>query len=246
MDLQTGLVILVVVFAAAVKGATGIGFPLIATPVVATLEGVQAAVVIMAIPTWFSNLIILFQIGPRDLPVRRFLPFLIALIAGTVAGALLLATLNARFLSIALGTTVVLYIAVRTLHPGFAIKPAQERWAGPIAAIGAGLFGGTTNVFGPVLATYLHALRLEPRTFVGAISLLFSIGNATQILSYARLDLYTVDHLIHGAAYCLPMLAGLALGIRVQSRLNPIVFNRVVLVVLALSAANLLIRGVTG
>ena len=51
------LVVLIVAFAAVVKGGLGIGFPLIATPVVATLVGVRSAVVIMAIPTLVSNLV---------------------------------------------------------------------------------------------------------------------------------------------------------------------------------------------
>lgn len=245
-DLTAILVFLVVAFAAIVKGALGVGFPLISTPVVAIIEGVRPAIVIMAIPTLVSNILIIFRIGFKDAQLRRFLVVLLTLIAGTALGGVLLAQLNAAVLSVALGMTVLTYIALRIFHPGLIVSPRQERVAAPFVGFLGGLFGGTTNVSGPVLTTYLHALKLEPRAFVGAITVLFGVSNVTQIITYAQLGLYTGERVMQGLLYCIPMFAGVYAGMWLQQRLNPVVFNRLVLAVLAISAVNLLYRGLTG
>ena len=245
LDPAIVVVVLIVTFAAVLKGGLGIGFPLIATPVVATLVGVRESVVIMAIPTLASNLIMIGRIGLGDSQARRFVPFIVALIAGTVAGGALLRSLNAAALSIALGLIVLLYVGLRLAHPGFTVSPRLERVVAPIVGAASGLLGGTTNIFSPMFATYLHALKLDPKAFVGSVTLLFTVGNLTQIATYTQLGLYTGERLLYAVAFCIPMVIGIALGMWLQQRLNAVLFDRLVLVVLTLSALNLLYRGLT-
>ena len=239
------VVVLIVTFAAVLKGGLGIGFPLIATPVVATLVGVRESVVIMVVPTLVSNLLMIARIGLGDSQARRFVPFLIALVAGTVAGGALLRSLNASVLSIALGLIVLLYVGLRLAHPDFTVSPRLERLLAPIVGVVSGLLGGTTNIFSPMFATYLHALKLDPKAFVGSVTLLFTVGNVTQVITYAQLGLYTAERLLSGAAFCIPMVIGIGIGMWLQRRLNAVLFDRLVLVVLVLSALNLLYRGLT-
>lgn len=245
LDLTSLIVFLVVAFAAAVKGTLGVGFPLISTPVVAVVEGARPAIVIMAIPTLISNILILARIGFGESQARRFLPVLLTLVVGTTAGGVLLARLDAAVLSIALSLVVLVYVGLRLFHPGLIVSPPQERVLAPFVGFLGGLFGGTTNVSGPVLATYLHALKLEPRAFVGAVTLLFTFSNLAQVVTYTQQGLYDSGRLLHGFLYCLPMVAGLYVGMWLQKRINAVLFNRFVLLVLVVSSANLLYRGLT-
>src|SRR3989442_15885261 len=57
------LVLLVVAFASAVKGALGFGFPLIAVPLSATLIGSRTAGGLIAVSVVFSNFLGLFRGG---------------------------------------------------------------------------------------------------------------------------------------------------------------------------------------
>lgn len=60
-DLAFIAVLVVVAFATAVKTTLGFGFPLIAVPISANLIGARTAVVLIAIPVLFSNLLILLR-----------------------------------------------------------------------------------------------------------------------------------------------------------------------------------------
>src|SRR5438876_10134797 len=66
------LVLLVVTFASAVKGALGFGFPLIAVPLSANLIGARTAVVLIAVSVVFSNFLILTRGGGTAAVFGRF------------------------------------------------------------------------------------------------------------------------------------------------------------------------------
>jgi hypothetical protein len=60
----TLIIVAFIIFAAAlVKGVAGMGFPLIAVPLVANVAGPHAAVVIVAVPTVLSNAYMVLQGG---------------------------------------------------------------------------------------------------------------------------------------------------------------------------------------
>src|SRR2546427_10321695 len=110
------LVLLVVAFASAVKGALGFGFPLIAVPLSATLIGSRTAVVLIAVSVVFSNFLVLFRGGGTAGEFRRFAGLLAGVIVGTVIGAQLLSRLDSCGLSLLGGGTWLLLGRRGLLH----------------------------------------------------------------------------------------------------------------------------------
>src|SRR5205823_3584255 len=73
------------------KGATAMGLPLIATPILASVFGPKQAVVIITIPIFVANTILVLQSWRVLGYLRTLVPLILANAAGTVVGALLLA-----------------------------------------------------------------------------------------------------------------------------------------------------------
>ncbi len=237
------LVFIVVAGASTVKGALGFGFPLVAVPLVATLLGPRAAVPLIAIPTLLSNVILLSRGG-----VGRAAGSLVVALAGTalgtIGGALLIKTLDPGLLSALVGGVALAYVLATAFRLTAGIAPSVGQRAAPVVGVLAGLMGGATGIFGPLLASYLHLLQLSKREFVFWITMMFFVGNVVQVLSYFRLGLYEGPVLELSFAACLPMALGTWAGMHLQDRLDAAVFGRAVLAVVFLAALNLLLRGV--
>ena len=237
------LVLIVVAFSMAVKGALGFGFPLIAVPLAANLIGARTAVVLIAIPVVFGNLLILLRGGGSTEELRRFSGLLVGVVGGTVIGAQLLGRLDPGVVSLIVGITAVL-LAVLTwgnLMPP--ISPKAQRVVGPTVGTAAGVLGGTTGIYAPLIAAYVHALRVDKRVFVYWLTASFFLGGVVQVVSYWRLGLYSWTLVTYAVATFVPVVIGTWLGFWIQDRLPVTLFRRLVLLLVLLSGLRLVWPG---
>jgi uncharacterized membrane protein YfcA len=232
---------LVVCFASMIKGSIGFGFPLVAVPLLSTIMGPRVAIPVVAIPTLLSNVLVVRRGGVGRAPGVMGAT-LAGLAAGTVAGAFLLGSLNIRFLSALVGGVAVLYVLTTALRLTLKIPATGIRMAGPAFGVLAGLMGGSTGISSPLMASYLHLLRLEKREFVFWLTMMFFIVNIGQVVIYTRLGLYAGPVLAIALWACVPMVIGTLAGLRLQDRLAPRLFERIVLVVVFVAALNLVVR----
>ncbi len=233
---------LIVAGAAAVKGVIGFGFPLIAIPLLSTLLGPRIAVPVVAIPTLVSNVFLVSR-GGFSRATAPLVMVLGGIILGTPAGAMLITVLEPRVLSVLVGATALAYVLATAFRLTMLIPAAVKLPAAPIVGVLAGVMGGVTGISSPLLASYLHLLRIEKREFVLWITIMFFVGNIVQVGSYFRLGLYAGPVLSASLLACLPMVAGTLAGLAMQDRLHPETFSRVVLVTVFLASLNLLARG---
>jgi uncharacterized membrane protein YfcA len=232
---------LVVCGASMIKGAIGFGFPLVAVPLLSALLGPRVAIPVVAIPTLFSNVLVIRGIGLR--PEGRPLWGLLAGIAvGTAAGAALLRWLDPRLASALVGAVALAYAVAGALRLTVRIPPPSARRTGPLLGLAAGLLGGATGISSPLLAVYLHVLRLDKRAFVFWITMTFFVVNIVQIATYLRLGLYPRPVLAVALVTCAPMVIGTLLGLALHRRLPAQTFERIVLGLVFLASVHLLVR----
>ncbi|HYU17965.1 MAG TPA: sulfite exporter TauE/SafE family protein [Chloroflexota bacterium] len=237
------LALLVISAAAIVKGAMGFGFPQIAVPLVANILDARSSVVILSVASLFANTGLMFRGGGSRATFWRLAPILGGLIVGTIGGALLLANVDAVSLGVFVGTCALVFAAIALLKPDLAVPPGWERYLALPTGLLGGLLGGSTSIFAPAIASYLHALHLKKREFVFFVTLLFMVGGMVQVASYAKLGLYNTRLLLIILASLVPTAAGVWLGVRLQDRIDPGVFRRLVLAVICFSGINLVARG---
>jgi uncharacterized membrane protein YfcA len=223
------------------KGATAMGLPLIATPILASVFGPKQAVVIITIPIFVANTILVLQSWRVLGYLRTLVPLVVANAAGTVLGALLLAGLDQKTFAILITAMVVLFLARGDRIVG---EPGarRARLLTPVVGFVGGVMQGTTSISSPVIGSFFHAMRLPPREYVLTLAAVFQLSSAVQLVSYAALGLFTPDLVALGVIACVPMLVALMAGIAIRGRLDQVRFRQVIVVLLVASVANLLWR----
>ena len=223
------------------KGATAMGLPLIATPILASVFGPKQAVVIITIPIVVANTLLVVQGWRAFGYLRTLVPLVAANAIGTVIGALLLAGLDQKTFAILITAMVVLFLLRGDRLVG---DPGarRARLLTPIVGFVGGVMQGTTSISSPVIGSFFHAMRLPPREYVITLAAVFQLSSIVQVISYSALGLFTPELVTLGVLACIPMLLALGAGIALRGRLDQVRFRQVIVALLVASVANLLWR----
>lgn len=246
--MTTGQLLVIVVasaLGATVKSVTGLGYPLLAVPLISLVLGVEDAVVVVAVPNLAANAYLWWE--SRDAAgAARDMGRLVGFgVVGAVAGTLVLVRVAEEPLLLALAATIAVFIVQFLRRPELRLDPAvATRWS-PLAGLIAGLMQGAVGVSGPVVATWLHGYRLQPRVYVHSVTLIFGVTGGVQLAILALQGQLGADRLVGAAVAAVPVAVCLPLGVRLRSRLAGPTFDRVVLAVLVLSAVSLLFDALT-
>jgi uncharacterized membrane protein YfcA len=223
-----------------VKGATGMGLPLIATPILAAFLGVPHAVAVMSLPILFTNT---WQVWTywADLRTLDFLPpMLLTGAVGTVLGTWLLAALPEKALALALAVLLIAYVVLRLRRPDLSLTRRRGRRLAPGMGAAAGLLQGATGISSPIAVTFIHGMRLSRTAHVGAVSAVFLALGIVHVPALAAAGILDGPRLLQGLFAILPALALMPLGAWLASRLSQKAFDRVILGLLGVIAAELL------
>jgi uncharacterized membrane protein YfcA len=243
MPLRMGLLVALAVAAAAfVKGAIGFGFPTLGTPLLTLLVDVKTAFLILIVPNIAMDALQFVRAGAPRATVRRMAPVVAFGAVGTVVGTYLLASFASRTVMLILGGFILTFVALNATRLSPRLPPRWEPWASPIVGFAAGVVGGITNVPGTPLVLYFYALRLTKQEFVSAVGFTFVLYKLVQLAAVTWYGLMSGALLAWSLLLTVAALAGFGLGLRVQDRLEPKTFNRVVLIFLAVLGAWLMVR----
>jgi len=223
------------------KGATAMGLPLIATPILASVFGPRQAVLIITIPIFVANTMLVLQSWRVFGYLRTLVPLILANAAGTALGALLLAGLDQRTFAILI-TAMVAAFLLRGERIVGEPDELRARVLTPVVGFLGGVMQGTTSISSPIIGSFFHAMRLPPREYVITLAAVFQLSSVVQLFSYSALGLFTPELLTLGVIACIPMLLALMAGIALRGRLNQARFRQLIVVLLVGSVANLLWR----
>jgi len=218
-----------VLLAAFIKGAIGFGFPTIGTPLLSLVIDVKAAVVVLIVPNIVMDGLQFARRGAPLATVRRFAMLLVFGAVGTVLGTRLLVALSSRTATLILGGFVVAFVLLNLTGTTPRVPAGWEPWLSPVTGLLVGVVGGITNVPGTPLVMYFQALGMAKGEFVSSVAFTFVVYKLVQLAAvvyYGLLpwSLVSVSGLLTAVA-----LAGFAVGLMVQDRLDPRAFNRAVL-----------------
>lgn len=236
------LVALATAAAAFVKGSIGFGFPTLGTPLLSLLVDVKTAFLVLIVPNIVMDGLQFVRCGTPPAIVRRMALLVLFGAVGTVIGTHLLATLASRTVMLVLGGFILLFVGLNVTRLAPRLPPGWEPWASPLAGLIAGVLGGITNVPGTPLVLYFHALGLSKQEFVSAVAFTFVLYKLVQLAAVTWYGLMSVALLVGSLLLTVAALAGFAIGLRVQDRLEPKAFNRAVLAFLALLGAWIVLR----
>lgn len=244
MEFEHLIVIIAALGAGAfVKGATGMGLPLVAMPVLASAFGLPHAMSLMIIPASVTNAwqVWRFRKERTDPKVAFLIPMILGSALGVAFGTLALVRLDQRVLSMALGLLLLGYVALRLLRPNLVLNADVGRRTAAPAGFAAGLLQGSMGMPAPVVVTFIHAMGL------GFAPHIFAISAAFLMLSMAQLPALTVsgvlrpEWLLESLLAMPPILGLMHLGQRLGARISRIVFDRLILGFLTLLGLKLIL-----
>lgn len=226
-----------------IKGALGVGTPLLTVPMMAQVLPPQMAIAIMAVPVVVANLWQFAQAERSRTVVARFWPTLVAILIGSLIGVKILSIIDEKALMVLVGAAVIAFALLQgskfRLHlPDRLVKPAGVLFGGA-----SGLIGGVSSFFGPMLITYLISIRgLSKNQFVSSISFLYVSAVVPWALTLYIFGILDQRLLLYSALATLPVTLGLLGGQRVRKHISEARFQSLIIVILVVSGASMLWR----
>lgn len=247
MNLQSLLIIVLALGAGGiVKGATGMGLPMVAMPILVTFLPIPHAIAVVSMPIVITNLWQMMQLR-HALDGSRFLvPLIAAGAVGVVIGTWMLTSVPERAMSLVLGILLLAYAAMRVTRPDFVLpRKLGDRLAAPVG-LGAGALQGATGLSAPIGVTFIHSMRLPRDAHVAAVSAMFFLMFAAQVPVMWIAGILDGPRLAESLFAVIPALALMPLGARLASRLSARAFDRMVLVLLVVAGIQLIIKAAEG
>lgn len=241
---QYGLFALVITGAFAVRGATGFGSAVVATPLASLVLPVYLAIPSVAVLLLISSLESTARTW-RAVDWREMKYIAPCMVAGSLLGLYIFNGMDATTVAQCLGLFVIAY-AVYAMATAGRKESAPRRLPWPVAAAVSGmgsligaLFGGGSA---PFYAMYFKALHLPRDAFRATISLVVLLQVVMRLAAYAGMglfDMVVVLPVLIGLPF---MLLGGKVGDALGDRVSPQVFNRIVGGVLLASGVALTLK----
>ncbi len=231
------------VVAGIVKGTLGVGLPLVAVPMLSLVLPPLTAISLLAVPVLASNFWQAFKAVEPQRAWRRFRWLSLTLFVSTVISVRLALAIPTNLLSLLVASSVICAVALMMYRSEAAISPGRERSVGVAVGLLAGVMGGVSSMTGPLIITYLLALRLKREEFIGGISIIYLFGMIplySSLAIYGRLGWAEIQI---SAIALMPLALGMAIGQRLRRHLSEDAFRRVLLGFLASLAVLLVSKG---
>jgi uncharacterized membrane protein YfcA len=237
MDTRTLLIGLSVFLAVFTQSLSGFGVALVAMALLPALVGIHIATPLVALVALALE-IVLVMYYRQSLQIRAVWKIAFAAVVGTPLGVLFLSRVDERIALAVLGVVIAGY-ALYALF-GLKIPRLEEPFWPYIAGLFGGMLGGAYNTSGPPVIVYADSRRWPPDVFKGNLQGYFVIVSLAVVISHA-IDGNFTSRVWQLFLWALPFTAlGITAGLSLARWLDPIVFRRVVLVLLVVMGIRLM------
>ena len=239
--------ITVILLAGLVHGTFGIGFPMIATPLLALVTDVRTAVFVTLLPTVAVNVSVLLSgesmrsaIGPH----WRIVPYVLV---GTVLGSLLLVSVDPRPFLLVLAGAILLYLNQHSIKRlSFAWVHRHTRLSYALFGLASGLMAGTVNVMVPILIILTMELQMAMQAMIKLFNLNFLAGKLTQTGVFLGSGQLEQGFLLQMLWLVPVALVGLLAGSRIRRHISETRYQRILRGLLWLMSGVLVVRYFAG
>ena len=239
--LELLLIVGAFVFGGLCKGISGVGVPIIAVPVIASVTDITLAIILIAIPSVVPNFYQVWKFKASWTRPFSLTTLCIASIVGSGIGVLLLLKVDPEMLSKILGLIVISYCAIRRWQPLNLSERMTQALAAPMGFL-AGLAGGTTGVSAPVIMMYMSAINLVRGSFIFGISVYFIAMGTGQFVWLGLAGLMTWELAAASGLTLIPLALGMTLGQKIGEHVSQTQFEKVIQSILVVLGLKLLLN----
>jgi uncharacterized membrane protein YfcA len=228
----------IVLLAGLVHGTLGLGFPMLATPLLALFTDVRSAILITLLPTMAVNIISILKGGSWRMSIGRYWPLAVYVPFASVLGTYLLIITDPTPFKLLLAAVILLYLNLNRVR-GLSLGWVREKPFLAYAVFGliGGFLAGTVNVMVPVLIVLTLELGLAPTVMVQVFNLCFLAGKLSQAATFAYAGILDGPMLLATAPLALLAVAALLVGMEIRKRVDAATYRgwlRKVLFIIAL------------
>lgn len=226
-----------------IKGALGVGTPLLTVPMMALVLSPHMTIAIMAIPIVVANLWQFAQAERSADVVRRFWPAFVAILVGTWIGVKILSVIDDRTLMVVVGIAVIAIAMLQASHYRLHLADTAVKPAGLFFGGMSGLIGGVCSFFGPMLIVYLISIRgLSKNQFVSSISFLYVSAVLPWAIMLYLFGILDQRLLLYSALATIPVTLGLVFGQHIRGYISDERFTWLIIGILVASGCSMLWR----
>jgi uncharacterized membrane protein YfcA len=208
-------------FSGLLHGSLGLGFSMMATPLLAILTDVRSAILFTLLPTIVVNVISILRGGNWRESLGRHWPLALLIPLGSILGTYLLINIDPSPFRLLLAGIILLYLYNDRVNPGQLTWVRSQRWlAYLVFGLGAGFLAGTVNVMVPLLIILALELGLTPLALVQLFNFCFLTGKVAQVGAFAAANVLTPALLTATLPFAAIAAGALYLGMRIRDRVD--------------------------
>ena len=232
---------LVLALAGFVQGAIGVGFPMLATPLITLVSDMRTAVILVLLPCVASTVTNIVRSGPLLPTLKQFWYMPVCMFIGALAGARLFVAYATFPFALLLASVILLYLYLD--RRGLAQWPVVARhplWFGVLFGTVAGMSEGAANIAAPPLLMYFFSLGVDRHVLVQVLNVCFTVGKPTQFLVLTSEGGVTWTQWAITLPFAAMAAATTLVGIGIRNRIDAATYRRWLLNVLFIIALVLI------
>lgn len=235
------LLVAVMAIAGLVHGTLGLGFPMIATPLLSLHFDLRTAILLTLLPTVAVNLVSILRGGQWRNSIALFWPLPLYALLGGFIGASFIADHDPAPFKLLLAFLVLLYLLTQFLsNTEFTLARRNPRKSMLVFGLLAGFAAGATNVMVPLLIIYSLSLGLTSIAMVQVFNMTFLAGKVSQIVVFGMQDFLNFSWLISTTPLAFLGLLALFVGMRIREKIPTKLFQKIMKVILVIVALTLI------
>lgn len=231
-----------------VKGAIGLGQPLIMVTGLTMVLDPTLAVAGLLFPIVLSNLMQTFRtgVGPAVAAMKDFWRYTLIVCITIAIFAQIVPRLDPHVFYLVLGVPVMGLSLIQLFGLRLHIAEKNRGWAEWVVASISGAIGGLTGTWGPTTVLYLLAIDTPKARQVVVQGVIYGIGAVVLFMAHIKSGILNWNTAPFSAALLVPSVIGMWIGFQIQDRLDQDLFRKATLVLLTVAGLNLIWKGLSG
>ena len=216
----------IITLSALVHGLLGMGFPMLATPLLSLLSDVRSAVVLLLLPTMAINVVNVVHGGHWRESIGRFWPLALFGALGSLMGTQLLVLTDPAPYKLLMAAMILVYLNLNRLGVRLLWVRRHVIAASVLFGLTGGLLAGTVNVMLPALIIFALEMKLTPLITVQLFNFCFFFGKLSQggiLVSHGYLD---NAHMITAIPLVCVALIALGVGMHYRNRIKMALYRQ--------------------
>lgn len=241
---------IIMVFAATflggfVKGGIGFAMPIVMMSALASFMPTTDALALMILPMLATNLHQSLRHGIKSAwqTMIDWRWHIVPLLGSMTVAAGYAKVIPQGIMLVSLGGPVFIYALWQVMGWPMRMSLEHPRRAEVLTGLIGGIYGGLAGIWGPPLIVLLLSLNTPKAEQVRVLGTTFLIGTTGLMLLHGATGVFDARTAPFSLVLVLPAALGIVAGFRMQDRLNLVQFRRWTLIMLMLTGANLLRRG---